>query len=206
MGIPTVNDMRERAPWFWAHCTLPCTHRAALPWRAVMQRIRPEASADRLRAALWCVSCGRRGAHVSLIAPSNGTGRLTSIPVESVPDWARPWAEDEYSPGPAGHGCTSFTQRRPPTPTYEALERRRIAILARWKCLEASAFDEPTRADIREFIAVARALGRSEEQIAKFTRHFPEDWYQYPYRRPKWREIHDLYDETTPSIAPKSNS
>lgn len=191
---PTIDDMRKLAPWFWAHCTAKCGNRAALPWAAVVHLLPPSASANRLRAALRCMRCGVRGAGLSLNAPSDGKGTLSPIPFESVPAWARPWAEADYPPGPPGHGCTSFTVRRPPAPVPDALERRRAAIVARWGRLRASTAEQPTRADVREFIAVARALGHSEERIEQFARHFPKDWWQYPYRRPTWREVHDMHE------------
>jgi hypothetical protein len=111
---------------------------------------------------------------------------------------ARVWGPpvgDDYPPGPPGHGCASFTQA-----ADGALEWRRLAILARWQYLFATHGAVPTRRDVQEFVAVARALGRSEAEIENFTRHFPAEWFQWPYRRPRWRELHGLYDSTSPFL------
>jgi hypothetical protein len=101
------------------------------------------------------------------------------------------------TPGPPGHGCTSFTIQGTITPAAD-LERRRLAAIKRWKFLLANQHIQPTRDDVLEYIAVGKALGRTDAQIARFTQHFPEHWFQYPYRRLTWRELHELYDATTP--------
>ncbi|WP_454180623.1 hypothetical protein [Parvibaculum sp. MBR-TMA-1.3b-4.2] len=63
---PTIGQLATRAPrWVHAWCD-GCGHHGALPLIPFLIRWGPAAPSDRLRAALRCPRCGRRGGSITL--------------------------------------------------------------------------------------------------------------------------------------------
>jgi hypothetical protein len=68
---PTLEQMRQSAPWLWVNCTnARCLHKAPMALVPLIIRWGGDASSDRLRACARCTRCGARGA--SLQHPSWG--------------------------------------------------------------------------------------------------------------------------------------
>ena len=62
---------------------------AALPWRAVIDRLGADASGDRLRRALRCTVCGHKGGTLTVVTRPRYQDPPPSIPWHRVPAWAR---------------------------------------------------------------------------------------------------------------------
>jgi hypothetical protein len=60
---PTLEEMRQAAPWLWICCrNVACLRRAPMAITPLIIRWGADASSDRLRANARCVKCGKRGA------------------------------------------------------------------------------------------------------------------------------------------------
>jgi hypothetical protein len=60
---PTLEEMRQSAPWLWMLCrNVKCMHRAPMAITPLIIRWGGNASSDRLRAGARCLKCGKRGA------------------------------------------------------------------------------------------------------------------------------------------------
>jgi hypothetical protein len=86
--IATLGQIARDTSWVWARCPNPCLHEAAIPLAPIIGRFGANASSDRLRNALHCTACGRRGA--LLQHPSWGMAEgYRSAPLDRVPDGLR---------------------------------------------------------------------------------------------------------------------
>jgi hypothetical protein len=60
---PTLEEMRQAAPWQWVNCRNPnCLHRAPFALTPLIIRWGADASSDQLRQNARCNKCGKRGA------------------------------------------------------------------------------------------------------------------------------------------------
>lgn len=85
--IPSLHDLARHgeAEWFWANCPLPYCHAGALPWAAIIAKLGPHVSNDRLRPALRCTVCGHRGGNISIVSRSRYDLPPQPIPIACVP-------------------------------------------------------------------------------------------------------------------------
>lgn len=90
MTVPTIGQLAKDEEWVTAHCPLPCCHSAALPWRAVIDRLGANASGDRLRQALRCTVCGHKGGTLTIVTRSRYRDLPPPIAWARMPAWARP--------------------------------------------------------------------------------------------------------------------
>jgi hypothetical protein len=80
---PTLEQMRQSAPWLWVHCAnAECRHRARMALTPLVIRWGRDASSDRLRASARCTRCGGRGA--TLQHPSWGGREFGWMPFPSA--------------------------------------------------------------------------------------------------------------------------
>jgi len=88
-ATPTLADIAgdHGAEWFWVHCPLPCSHAGALPWAAVIGRLGPHASTDRLRRALRCTVCGHKGGTITTVSRPRYELPRQPIPTAQMPAW-----------------------------------------------------------------------------------------------------------------------
>lgn len=82
--IPTVGQLASESSWVWARCSLPCMHDAAIPLAPIVARFGADASSNRLRNALCCTVCGKRGALLQHPSWEMADG-YPSVPLDRVP-------------------------------------------------------------------------------------------------------------------------
>jgi hypothetical protein len=106
-AVPTLADLAASpgAAWFWVYCGIPCGHSAAIPWQAVIGRLGQAASSNRLRAALRCSRCGKRGATLRLPGCPRWGDLPPMLPIHEVPDWVRAQAEKASENQSVGGGA-----------------------------------------------------------------------------------------------------
>jgi hypothetical protein len=76
------------------------------------------------------------------------------------------------------------------------LEQRRRAIVQRLKPYRRNGRTPPDE-DLEELYAVAKAYGLNTGDWRKDN---TSAWWQHPFHRPTWRELHALYDSTSPLL------
>lgn len=87
--VPTIGELAAGATWVWAHCAVPCNHSAAIPLAPIIARFGPETSSDRLRSALQCSLCGRRGVEIVIPRWADPQRGYAKLPVDRVPPQLR---------------------------------------------------------------------------------------------------------------------
>lgn len=83
--VPTLAQLARHTNWVRALCTAQCAHDAAIPLAPIIARFGAEASSDRLRNALRCTACGKRGGRIMLPSWHDMQVGVTAMPVELVP-------------------------------------------------------------------------------------------------------------------------
>jgi hypothetical protein len=86
--MATLGQIARDSSWVWAWCPKPCLHDAAIPLAPIIRRFGADASGDRLRNALRCTACGRRGALIQHPSWEMAEG-CRSAPLERVPEGLR---------------------------------------------------------------------------------------------------------------------
>lgn len=87
--VPTMGQIAKEDAWVWAYCGLGCNHSAAIPLPPLVDRLGADASSDRLRSALTCSVCGKRGATIRKPSWSVTTQSYGGLPFDLAPPWAR---------------------------------------------------------------------------------------------------------------------
>jgi hypothetical protein len=90
--VSTIGQLARESSWLWAHCPGKCQNWAAIPMAPMVARFGPDASSVRLRAALRCTKCGRKGCLIQ--HPSWGMGERGyggGPPLDQIPLALRRW-------------------------------------------------------------------------------------------------------------------